>query len=156
VGFSEDISNGQSVEEFRNRLVPPSCTFPLYCLRRLGDENRFWGLILWNWLSGEFISILKEAIGMATTCETSLEHCQRSFGVECSDRIEAHGAQRRDVAGGERDGGKHNGDAREGGEIGRRHAVEQPGHKMRDDERTGRTHAGAGGGQTEALTQNHP
>jgi hypothetical protein len=39
VGFAEDIRNGQSVEEFRNRLAPPSCTFPLYCLR-LGDEKR--------------------------------------------------------------------------------------------------------------------
>jgi hypothetical protein len=29
----------------------------------------FWGLILWNSLSGEFISIPKEVIGMATTCE---------------------------------------------------------------------------------------
>src|ERR1700761_2523303 len=27
---------------------------------------------------------------------------QRLFGVECRDRIEAHGAQRRDIAGGER------------------------------------------------------
>jgi hypothetical protein len=31
---------------------------------------------------------------------------KKSFGAECSDWIEAHGAQRRDVAGGERDGGK--------------------------------------------------
>ena len=48
-------------------------------------------------------------MGWQQLVKTSLEHCQRSFGVECSDRIEPHGAQRRDVAGGERDGGKHNG-----------------------------------------------
>jgi hypothetical protein len=30
---------------------------------------RFWGLILWSSLAGEFISIPKEVIGMATTCE---------------------------------------------------------------------------------------
>jgi hypothetical protein len=35
--------------------------------------------------------------------------------VECSDRIEAHGAQRRNIAGGERDSGKCKGDATEGG-----------------------------------------
>ena len=29
----------------------------------------FWGLILWNPLWGEFISIPKEVIGMATTCD---------------------------------------------------------------------------------------
>jgi hypothetical protein len=32
-------------------------------------NGRFWGLILWNSLSGEFISIPKEVIGMETTCE---------------------------------------------------------------------------------------
>jgi hypothetical protein len=31
--------------------------------------ERFWGLIHWNSLWGEFISIPKEVIGMATTCE---------------------------------------------------------------------------------------
>jgi hypothetical protein len=31
--------------------------------------HRFWGLILWNSLPGEFISIPKEVIGMASTCE---------------------------------------------------------------------------------------
>jgi hypothetical protein len=36
------------------------------CSRTL---RRSWGLILWNSLSGEFISIPKDAIGMATTCE---------------------------------------------------------------------------------------
>jgi hypothetical protein len=30
---------------------------------------RFWGLILWNSLWGEFISIPKKVIGMETTCE---------------------------------------------------------------------------------------
>ncbi len=33
------------------------------------DNDIFGGLILWNSLSGEFISIPKEAIGTATTCE---------------------------------------------------------------------------------------
>ena len=51
-----------------------------------------------------------------------------SFGVECSDGIEARRAQRRDIAGGERDSGKYKRDARERGQIGRRHAVEQSGH----------------------------
>jgi hypothetical protein len=36
------------------------------------------------------------------------------FGVEYGDWIEAHGAERRDVAGGDGDGGEHNGDANEG------------------------------------------
>lgn len=34
-----------------------------------GIEGRFWGLILRNSLSGEFIRIPKEVIGMATTCK---------------------------------------------------------------------------------------
>ena len=34
-----------------------------------GIEGRLWGLILWNSLWGEFISIPMEVIGMATTCE---------------------------------------------------------------------------------------
>jgi hypothetical protein len=32
-------------------------------------NGRLWGLILWNSLSGEFIGIPKDVIGMATTCE---------------------------------------------------------------------------------------
>src|SRR5882757_10633230 len=80
---------------------------------------------------------------------------KKSFGVECSDWIEAHGAQRRDVAGGERDSGKYKGDASEGGQIRRRHAVEQSGHEVRDDERTGHTQPGASGGQTESPAQDH-
>ena len=32
-------------------------------------DRRFLGLILWNSLWGEFISIPKEVIGMATTCK---------------------------------------------------------------------------------------
>jgi hypothetical protein len=42
----------------------------------------------------------RRVIGMATTCE------EKSFGVECSDWIDPHGAERRDIAGGERDSGK--------------------------------------------------
>ena len=57
----------------------------------------------------------------------------RLFEVECCDGIEAHGTQRRDTAGGERDEGKHNGDAHEGGEIGWRHTVEQRGHEVRNE-----------------------
>jgi hypothetical protein len=74
---------------------------------------------------GEFISIPKGVIGMATTCEEVSSSAKKSFGVECSDWIEAHGAQRRDTTGCERDSGKYQGDASEGGQIGRRHAVEQ-------------------------------
>jgi hypothetical protein len=33
------------------------------------DPAAFWGLILWKSLWGQFISIPKEVIGMATTCE---------------------------------------------------------------------------------------
>jgi hypothetical protein len=33
------------------------------------QDWRFWGLILRNSLSGEFISIAKQVIGMETTCE---------------------------------------------------------------------------------------
>src|SRR5580704_3893194 len=86
---------------------------------------------------------------------SEFEHCQESFGVECSDWIDPHGAQRRDIAGGERNSGKYKGDASEGGQIGRRHAVEQSGHEVRDDESTGHTQPGAGGGQTESPAQNH-
>ena len=75
--------------------------------------------------------------------------------MECSDWIEAQGAQRRDIAGGERDSGKYKGDASEGGQIGTRHAVEQSGHEVRDDERTGHTQPGASGGQTESPAQDH-
>ena len=75
--------------------------------------------------------------------------------MECSDWIEAHGAQRRDIAGGKRDRGQYKGDAGEGGQIGRRHAVEQSGHEVRDDERTGHTQSGARGGQTETPAQDH-
>jgi len=46
-----------------------------------------------------------------------LEQCQSSFGVERSDRIEAHGAQRSDATGGDGDGGEHRGHAGKGGEI---------------------------------------
>ena len=75
--------------------------------------------------------------------------------MECSDWIEAHGAQRRDIAGGQRDSSKYKGDAGEDGHIGRRHAVEQSGHEVRDDERTGHTQPGASGGQTESPAQDH-
>jgi hypothetical protein len=40
---------------------------------------------------------------------------RKSVGVECRDWIEAHGAQRRDIAGGECDRGQYKGDAGEGG-----------------------------------------
>jgi hypothetical protein len=94
-------------------------------------------------------------LGWQQLVKTSLEQCQRSFGVECSDRIEAHGAQRRDVTGGDGDGGEHGGDAGEGGEIVGRDAVKQAGHEMRNNKRANQAHAGAGGGQSEALAQNH-
>src|SRR6202035_1510603 len=75
------------------------------------------------------------------------------FGVECCDGIEAHGGQRRDAAGGERDGGKYHGDASEGGQIVRRYAEEQSGHEVRNNERANQAYAGAG--QSEALAKNH-
>jgi hypothetical protein len=83
----------------------------------------------------------------------SLAQRPKSLGVDCSDWIKAHGAQGRDAAGGERDNGKYKGDAHEGGQIGRRHAVEQSGHEVRDDERTGHTQPGASGRQTESPAQ---
>jgi hypothetical protein len=86
---------------------------------------------------------------MATTCKDNLEQCQRSFGVECSDRIEAHGAQRRDVTCGHGDGGEHGGYAGEGGEIVGRDTVKQAGHEMRNNKRANQAYAGAG--QSEAL-----
>ena len=88
---------------------------------------------------------------MATTLRTSLEQCQRSFGVECSDRIEAHGAQPRDVTGGDGDGGEHGGYTGECGEIVGRDTVKQAGHEVRDDKRANQAYAGAGAGQSEAL-----
>ena len=39
--------------------------------------------------------------------------------MECGDGVEAHGAQRRDVAGGDGDGGEHGGYAGEDGKQGR-------------------------------------
>src|ERR1700728_5333677 len=102
--------------------------------------GRFWRPILWNSLSGEFIASRRRSLGW-----------QRSFGVECSDRIEAHGAQRRDVTGGDGDGGEHSGYAGEGGEIVGRDTEEQAGHEMRDNKRAHQAYARAGGGQSEAL-----
>ena len=67
--------------------------------------------------------------------------------MEYGDWIEAHGAQRRDVAGG--------GDAGEGGEVVGRDTVKQAGHEMRNNKRANQAHAGAGGGQSEALASNH-
>jgi hypothetical protein len=67
--------------------------------------------------------------------------------VECSDRIEAHGAQRRDVTGGDGDGGEHGGYAGEGGEIVGRDTVKQAGHEMRNNKRANQAYAGIGGGQ---------
>jgi len=77
------------------------------------------------------------------------------FGVERRDWFETHGAQRRDIAGGERDSGKYKGDASEGGQIGRRHAVEKSGHQVRDDERTCHTQSDASGRETESPSQDH-
>jgi hypothetical protein len=91
---------------------------------------------------------------MATNCEVS-SRTEKSFGVECGDWIEAHGAQRRDIAGRERDRTKYKGDASEGEQIVGRHAVEQPGHQVRDDERTGHTESCAGRGQSNSPAQNH-
>src|SRR6202167_3740983 len=118
--------------------------------------HRLWRLILWNSLSGEFISIPTEVIGMQQLVKTSLEQCQRSFGMECSDRIEAHSAQRRDVTGSDGDGGEHGGYAGEGGEIVGRDTVKQAGHEVRNNKRANQAYARAGGGQSEALAQNHP
>jgi len=55
------ITNEKSRLGFRNpeRLQCPD----------IATLERYWGLILWNSLSGEFISIPQEVIGMATTCE---------------------------------------------------------------------------------------
>ena len=53
---------------------------------------------------------------IATTCEgKSSSSAKKSFGVEYRDWIEAHGAQRGDITGGERDSSKYKGDASEGG-----------------------------------------
>ena len=94
-------------------------------------------------------------MGWKQLVKTSLEQCQRSIGVECSDRIEAHGAQRRDVTGGDGDGGEHDSYAGEGGEIVGRDTVKQAGHEMRNNKRANQAYARAGGGQSEALAQNH-
>ena len=67
--------------------------------------------------------------------------------MEHGDWIEAHGAQRRDVAGGDGDGGEHGGDAGEGGEVVGRDTVKQAGHEMRNNKRADQAYAGAGAGQ---------
>ena len=66
---------------------------------------------------------------------------------ECGDWIEAHGAQRWDIAGGERDRGEYKRDASEGGRAGRRLAAKRSGHEVIDDERAGDNQPGASGGQ---------
>ncbi len=71
--------------------------------------------------------------------------------MECSDRVEAHGAQRWHVTGGDGDGGKHGGYAGEGGEVVGRDTVKQAGHEMRNNKRANQAYAGAGSGQGEAL-----
>ena len=75
--------------------------------------------------------------------------------MECSDRVEAHGAQRWHVTGGDGDGGKHGGNAGEGAEVVGRDTVKQAGHEMRNNKRANQAYAGAGSGQGEALVQNH-
>ena len=55
---------------------------------------------------GEFISILKEVIGMATRGRQVSRSAKKLFAVKYSDWIEAHGAQCRDMAGRERDSRK--------------------------------------------------
>src|ERR1700678_2781960 len=76
----------------------------------------------------------------------------RLFGVEHGVWIETHGAQRRDVASGERDSGKYEGDACEGEQVGGCYTEQQTAHQVRDDERTGQTDCGSGHGQTESPT----
>lgn len=73
------------------------------------------------------------------------------LGVQHRDRIEAHGTQCRDTAGGERDEGQHHGDAHEGRQIVWRYAEEQSGYEVGDDERAGHAQHGASGGQAESL-----
>ena len=90
-------------------------------------------------------------MGWKQLVKTSVEQCQRSFGVECSDRIEAHGAQRRDVTGSDGDGGEHGGDAGEDGKIIGRDTLKQAGHEMGNKKRASQAYAGANGGQSEAL-----
>lgn len=68
-----------------------------------------------------------------------LSSAKQSFGVECSDSIEAHGARRRDIAGRDRDGGKYKGDPAKVDRSVGRHAVEQFRHEKGGDERTGHT-----------------
>ena len=115
------------------------------------ERTRFWGLILWNSLPGEFISIPKGALGWPHLRRQVPSNAKKSFRVECSHRVDAHGAQRRDVTGGDGDGGEHGGYAGEGGEILGRDTVKQAGHEMRNNKRANQACAGAGGGQNEAL-----
>jgi hypothetical protein len=49
--------------------------------------------------------------------------------VEHSDWIDSHGAQRRDIADGECDGGQHDGNSGEGGKIVWRDTVEKTSHE---------------------------
>src|ERR1700743_3742427 len=91
----------------------------------------------------------RRSFGWQQLVKVSLELCQGSFGVECRDWIEAHGAQRRDVTGGKRDGGEHGGYAGEGREIVGRDTVKHASHEMRNNKRANQAYAGAGGGQSE-------
>jgi hypothetical protein len=89
---------------------------------------------------GEFISIPKGVIGMATTCEDKSRAVPRShseWSVVIGSRRMARSAGIQLAA--SATVVKYQGDASEGGQIGRRHAVEQTGHEVRDDERTGHT-----------------
>ena len=88
---------------------------------------------------------------ISAEAEHPIESAKNLFGVECSHRVEAHGAQRRDIAGGDGDRGKYKRDSSERGQIVRRHAEEQSGHEVRNNKRANQAYAGADGGQSEAL-----
>jgi hypothetical protein len=128
------------------------CPYRAAAARKNLPRTAFLGLILWNSQWGEITSIPKEVIGMATTCNNQVsssakDHSEWSVVIG----IEAHGAQRWDVTGGDGDGGEHGGDAGEGGEIVGRDTVKQAGHEMRNNKRANQVYAGADGGQSEAL-----
>jgi len=86
------------------------------------------GHFLWKTSWDEFIIIPKGIIGGYNLRRRFSSNPTKLLGVQHRDRIEAHGTQRRDTAGGKRDEGKHHGDGHEGKQIVWRYTEEQSGH----------------------------
>ena len=116
--------------------------------RIFGREERVCNATLLDWLKSERE---RANIADAEDLQEKGPSTNKSFGMECSHRIDAHGAQCRDVTRGDGDGCEYGGYAGKGGGIVGRDAVKQAGHEVRNHKCANQAYAGADGGQTEAL-----